>query len=58
MSKYKYSFEDSRINSCDDCPCASVNQYLGYPCCMINQNIECSDITRPDDCPLIEKVVE
>lgn len=57
---YKYSFEPKkRIAHCWECKVEKYQDRLDCKySCSINLNVECSDITRPDDCPLEEERVE
>lgn len=52
--KIKYSFEIEEIDHCyKDCPIATENKFLGEAVCMLDENIECSDIMVPVECPLV-----
>lgn len=53
--KYEYSFKPKkRINHCYECPMCRVGFEYEY-CDVDGVEIECSDITRPDNCPLEER---
>ena len=57
MSNYEYSFKGVRISHCYDCPIGVVVQKNGDEVCIFNDSIECSDITRPVECPLKEQEI-
>lgn len=58
MSKYKYSFTGARIEHCYECGGKYINMLGNYSCGIPGgENIECSDISRPDDCPLTENEI-
>lgn len=55
---YEYSFKSPRINSCDDCGLKTFHETtLEYYCGHPNGPEDCSDITKPVNCPLVEKKV-
>lgn len=63
--KYEYSFTGVRITSCEDCPIGGFETIVDtdgnielVEYCIFNDSVECSDISRPSDCPFVERKCE
>ena len=62
MSNYEYSFKPKkRIMHCEECQIRYISTF-GNVVCGFDEDgeigIECSDITRPDNCPLEENEIK
>jgi len=55
---YEYSFKtDFKLESCEGCPMSHHTDMGDWECGHTDGPMECSEITRPVDCPLVEKEI-
>lgn len=53
---YEYSFKkEFKLETCEGCPLAYHTDMGDWECGHTDGPCECSDITRPRECPLVER---